>query len=98
MSGEDEERYLSDGGETDADDGGFPEPGGEVVEFGWDDDRKVGGRRKKTLQKKKAKAGTFGKFAVLSYGDFIRTHAKISLEVLPPVPSPPAAAPSPCSP
>ena len=39
-----------------------PAPDGETVEFGWDDDRPVAGRRKAQLRKlkKKAKPGTFG--------------------------------------
>ena len=42
----------------------FPEAGGDVVEFGWQDERKVSGRRKKMAAsaKKKAKAGTFGEY------------------------------------
>lgn len=62
MSREDDGNYLSEGG-SDAEGAGFPEPGGEVVEFGWQDEKKpLTGRRKKTQQaaKKRAKAGTFG--------------------------------------
>jgi hypothetical protein len=46
-SGSDEEEPVADG---------------ETVEFGWDDDRPVAGRRKAQLRKlkKKAKPGTFG--------------------------------------
>ena len=52
--------------DTDGEGGEFPEAGAEVVEFGWQDERKLSGRRKKTAQvaKKKAKAGTFGELLV----------------------------------
>lgn len=39
-------------------DGFRTEYGGNTLEFGWSDERKVSGRRKKT--QKKAKLGTFG--------------------------------------
>jgi len=62
QSESDAEQYGSDA-EFDRDDADFPEAGGEVVEFGWQDERKLTGRRKKAAQaaKKKTKAGTFGK-------------------------------------
>lgn len=35
-------------------------PAEGAVEFGWDDERKLGGRRRKAEAKKKAKPGSFG--------------------------------------
>jgi hypothetical protein len=44
---------------------GFPnDPGAgadAAVEFGWDDDRKLSGRRRKAEAKRKAKPGSFGR-------------------------------------
>jgi len=49
-------------------DGFRSEYGGNTIEFGWSDERKVSGRRKKT--QKKAKLGTFG--AYISYNTWIK--------------------------
>lgn len=35
-------------------------PAEGAVDFGWDDERKLGGRRRKAEAKKKAKPGSFG--------------------------------------
>jgi len=54
-----DDNYISEGDQGDAD---FPEAGADVVEFGWQDEKKLSGRRRKQQQvaKKKSKAGTFG--------------------------------------
>lgn len=41
--------------------GDVPAAGDAAVEFGWDDDRKLSGRRRKAEANKKAKAGSFGR-------------------------------------
>jgi ATP-dependent RNA helicase DDX54/DBP10 len=59
MGGSDSEAgYASDAA---TEDGAFPEAGGEVVDFGWEDGREVSGRRKKAAAaaKRRARPGTF---------------------------------------
>lgn len=58
----DEDGYISDPYSDIDDNYNFPQDDDDVVEFGWQDERKISGRRKKAQQaaKKKAKPGSFG--------------------------------------
>lgn len=77
MSSEDDGGYQSDG-VTDDEQMGFPESrGGDTVDFGWDDTKKLSGRRKKAQQaaKKKAKPGSFGTSLSLHQTSYAKSYA-----------------------
>jgi hypothetical protein len=61
MAPVDEDEFVSEP-ESDAEPSEFPDAEDDVADFGWADERKVSGRRKKAQQaaRKKAKAGSFG--------------------------------------